>query len=252
MAAYDDYDYPKYWHGRSYEHNAEMVAINHFFSKIKNKTSIIDIGCGHGRLCQEYLRSFKKVTLADPSSNLLKIAKKNCSSEKVKFVCSDVEHLKSKVKEKNFDVALMVRVLHHIEEPKEAFEAVNEKLKKGGYFILEFANKVHGKATIKQFLKGDFTFIHDIFPNDRRSRKNKKGESISFVNHHPDIIENYLKNAGFEIVERRSVSNVRSRRVKRWLPMNILVSIEEKLQENLAKINFGPSIFILAKKKYEC
>ena len=249
-AAYDSYDYPKYWQDRSYEHNAEVVALNHFFSVIKKKENLVDIGCGHGRLCQEYMDVFKKITLVDPSKKLLKVAQKECTGEgKLSFVQSTVEEIHNKITSNNYDVALLVRVLHHIDNPDTAFLQVSKLLKDKGYFIVEFANKVHGKALIRQFIKGNFTFLLDIFPNDRRSKKNIKDSTISFVNHHPDKIEDSLAKNGFKIVERLSVSNVRNSFLKNHIPMKTLLVIEKFFQGMFAKINFGPSIFILAQKK---
>ena len=104
----------------------------------------------------------------------------------------------------------MVRVLHHIEDIDNAFEIISNLLKKGGYFILEFPNKSHLKANIRHFLKGDLTFPINIFPIDIRSKKHVKKNTLPFINYHPDQILEKLKEKGFEIVEIRSVSNIRS------------------------------------------
>lgn len=249
IAAYDSYNYPKYWEDRNYEHNVEVLAIKNFLLLIKQKGSIIDIGCGHGRLSCEYIDDFEKVTLADPSGKLLQIAKQNCDDKKINFIKSSVETIADKVRLESYDVALFVRVLHHIDDPDSAFKIINKVLKRKGYLIVEFANKVHGKALLKHFCSGDFTFPLNILPNDRRSKKNKKNNSISFLNHHPDKIEESLINNGFKIIERRSVSNVRNDWLKRHAPQSVLILIEKWLQKPLARINFGPSIFILAEKK---
>lgn len=256
-AAYDNYDYPKYWNSRSYEHDAEVMTINHFLRIMRKVDSIADVGCGHGRMCGIYAQKIKDITLIEPSKKLLALARKQCvslnnksqSALNVSYVRSTLAEVKQKLPKKKFDAIVLIRVLHHIEEPDKAFAQVNEMLTQKGYFILEFANKVHGKALLKQFLKGDFTFLLDIFPNDRRSRKNKKNKSIAFLNHHPDQILECLKKNGFKVIEKKSVSNIRSVRLKKYLPAKLLMPIEKFAQNFLSPFNFGPSIFILAQKK---
>jgi ubiquinone/menaquinone biosynthesis C-methylase UbiE len=250
-AAYDDYDYPKYWNGREYEHGSEVIAIDSFFKKIGVGKKIIDIGAGYGRLAKEYDKYAKEITLAEPSKSLIRKAKEYLLNNKseIKFVKSTIQNLPNKVKGKKYDVVVLVRVMHHIDNTGEAIKIASSLLPKGGYFILEFANKLHGKAILRNFLSGNFTFPLDIFPVDRRSKKNVKEKSISFVNHHPDVIKDLLKDSGFRVLEKRSVSNIRSRRIKRVVPVPILLRLATMLQLPLARVNFGPSIFILAKKK---
>lgn len=251
MAAYDDYDYPRYWSGREYEHESEVLVLRDFFKIIGNKKSVIDIGGGYGRLAKVYDKYAREVTLAEPSKSLIDKAKDYLkgSRAKLQYVHSKLEDLPQKINKKKYDVVVLVRVMHHINNPKTAIKAASEHIPRGGYFILEFANKLHGKAIFKNFISGNFTFPLDIFPIDKRSKKNISKDSILFLNHHPDVIASELKNYGFKIIEKRSVSNIRSRKIKQILPARIVLTIEKYLQKPLAKINFGPSIFILAKKK---
>src|SRR3990167_6402960 len=97
-------------------------------------------------------------------------------------------------------------------------------------------------------LKGNFTFSIDISPYDIRSSRSKKQNTLPFINYHPDFIEKKLKDFEFSLIEKRSVSNIRSPFAKKFFSLNTLVSLEKFLQKPLAKINFGPSIFILARK----
>ena len=250
-AAYDSYDYPSYWLGREYEHECETLVINNFFKKIGKDKKVIDIGAGYGRLVKIYEPYSKKITLVEPSKNLLKRAKTLLSARngKVNYINCCLENLSSKLNSKKYDVAILVRVMHHIKNPEIAIKTASKLLPKGGYLILEFANKIHGKELIKNLLCGNLTFPIDLSPNDKRSKKNKKKNFILFLNHHPDKIESSLMCNGFKIIDKRSVSNMRSNNLKSILPFSVLILIEKVLQKPLAKLNFGPSIFILAKKK---
>lgn len=247
-AAYDKYDYQSYWDNRKYEHESEVAVVKDLLSKIPNIEKILDIGGGYGRLTPTYLYRAKKIILSDPSAKLLKSARQRLPNKKIQFLQSRIENIPDKVRAGSIDLVIMVRVLHHIVDLDMAFGVINKVLKPNGYFILEFANKGHGKSTIHEFLKGNFTFPLDIFSVDVRSEKSKKKNMIPFFNFHPDFIANKLKNYDLEINEKRSVSNIRSPFIKKYIPTSTLVSIEKLLQKPLSYLNFGPSIFILAKK----
>lgn len=247
-AAYDSYNYPSYWQGREYEHRSEIISIKAYLSKIKEIRKIVEIGAGFARLTPSYIYRAKGVILVDPSSKLLSLAKKRFPDKKVVTIKTVIEKLPDKLKSNSADVVILVRVLHHIEDLDIAFTVVKRILKKNGYFILEFANKRHGKAAVSEFFKGNLTFLHDIIPKDVSKRKPRK-DSLPFRNYHPDAIQNKLKEIGFNILEVRSVSNIRSPFIKKILPIDTLMFIEKFLQVPLAKVIFGPSIFILAQNK---
>jgi len=245
---YDGYDYFKYWDNRDYEHESEVIAIEAFLDSLPQKpTSVADIGCGFGRLLPTYYSKKRTVTLIDPSQDLLDIARKENSNKNVNYICSTVNELR-KQKKSQFDLIIMVRVLHHIDDLDDAFSVLNRLLKKNGHIILEFANKMHGKDQIKNFLKGNITYPLDIFPTDKRSSKNVKQGSISFLNHHPDIVESTLVEKGFTILQKRSVSNFRHSFFKEYISRELLLKLEKNSQVPLSHIHFGPSMFVLAKK----
>ena len=247
-AAYDTFDYPNYWVGREYEHKAEVIAISGFLSKIKKIGKILDIGVGFGRLTPTYIFRGKNIILTDPSAKLLAIAKKEFNRKNVKFIRSPIEKLPSKIRKNSVDLILIVRVLHHIKDLDKSIRIIHNLLKPNGYLIIEFPNKIHLKAAITELLRGNLTFFLDIYPKDVRSSKSKKEKTLPFFNYHPDIIRQKLRDSGFTIIEQRSVSNIRSNFIKKLLTIETLLFLENQLQKPFSRINFGPSIFILAKK----
>lgn len=247
MVPYDSYNYHQYWQGREYENQAEKIALKKLLVKIPNKGSLIDIGGGFGRLSNVYLPTFKHCLLVDPSEKLLKIAQKNFKEFKnIEFQKGMGERLPAD--EASFDVALMVRVVHHLYEPREALREASRVLKPGGFLILELANKIHFRARLRAWLKADFVFSSDLKPIDQRSLLSIKEDKIPMLNHHPKMIEKSLSQAGFEIVDQLSVSNLRSPFLKKILPMRLLLSLESVCQKPLAVCNFGPSLFLLCQK----
>ena len=247
-ADYDLYDYKKYWSGRAYEHESETIAIKQLLKLIKrNNLDILEIGAGFGRLVPIYKHKAKSITLLEPSNKLINIAKKDLSSDQITFIHSDVQQLYSKTKS-HFDFIIMVRVLHHIKDPKKVFEIINQRLKPDGYLLLEFANKEHAIATVRSIFQGNLTFRWDIFPIDIRSKKNIRKDSIAFYNFHPDDIYKLIDTTGFKIIQKRSVSNFRNRHIKKLVPLKFLIHLEKALQRQLATHKWGPSVFLLAQK----
>ena len=98
-------------------------------------------------------------------------------------------------------------------------------------------------------LKGDIKYILNKEMIDVRSAKSKKNKTISFFNYHPSLIKETLKKYNLEVIETRSVSNIRNPFLKKHLPKNVLLSIEKLIQKPLSTIYFGPSIFVLAQKR---
>jgi len=249
-ASYDNYDYPSYWKGRDYEHQSEFIAIRGLLNIIPKIEKVVEIGAGFGRLLPAYHFRAKKIILTDPCAGLLSIArKKNKNAKKIEYSQSGILNIKNNLKHKKFDLAIMVRVLHHIDDIDKAFKIIYTLLNKGGYFILEFPNKSHLKASIRNIFKGNFTYPINIFPIDIRSKKNIKNKTLPFINYHPDQIREKLKTAGFDIIETRSVSNIRSTIIKKFFPLNLLLDIEKLIQKPFSKLNFGPSFFVLVRKR---
>lgn len=249
-AAYDNYDYPSYWENREYEHDSEVLAIKTLLNDIPKAKKMIELGGGFGRLVSSYSFRVKKILFTDPSAKLLSLArKKHKNLKKITYLQTSLENILNKTTVRDFDLAIMVRVLHHIDDVDDALKTVYKLLDNNGYFILEYANKRHIKATLRHFMGGDITYPMEIDPIDIRSKKTKRQKTLPFVNYHPDKIIEKLQDNGFEIIKTLSVSNIRSSFLKRTFPLNFLLDIEKILQAPLSSFKLGPSIFVLARKK---
>lgn len=249
-AAYDQYDYTTYWEGREYEHDSEVIAIKAFLEKIPEIGKTLEIGGGYGRHVPNYIYRAKKVILTDPSARNLSIARKNLGGYKnLEIRQMKIETTPRKFKKGSFNLVIMIRVMHHLANLDEVFSDLARLIEPGGFLIFEFANKVHFKSIVQNVLRGDFTYVMDTSPIDRRSPKMVRRGTLPFINYHPDKIEEALVTHGFKTVERRSVSNVRNPLLKQYLPQSVMLSLEKIAQKVLGYVNFGPSIFILAKKR---
>lgn len=243
---YDDpsFDYKKYWQERQYENRADQIALKQLLNIVPEKGSLIDIGAGFGRLTPVYASQFKKCVLLDPSEKMLIEAQKRFKKKNLKFIKAYIEKLP--FKEKSFDVAILIRTIHHLKNPSLALKEAARVLKPQGYFILEFANKLHFKAKIKALLRLDFNYFFNLEPLKVGAIKNCH---VPFLNFHPRYITNLLKKENFQIIKMLSVSNFRSPICKKILPLKLLLFLEKLAQRIYAPFCLGPSIFILAQKK---
>lgn len=249
-AAYDTYDYLSYWLGRGYEHKSEVVCLKDLLAKIKKINTILEVGAGFGRHISSYSFRAKKLIITDSSGKLLKIARETYGKKKnIKFIHSSLENLPQKVRTGSIDLVVMIRVIHHMHNLDDAFTTLKRLLMKRGYLILEYPNKRNWKAVLKELILGNFIFPLDIFPKDLRSPRSIKKNVLPFFNYHPDRIEETLNKHGFEIIEKRSVSNLRSSPLKKLLSVDTLLALEKTFQKPLATLSFGPSIFLLAQKR---
>jgi len=244
----DQYNDPKhnylhYWDHREYEQAAEELAIARLLKGKKFKHAV-DIGGGYGRM-SVFLRKYAdKVTCAEPSQQQIDIGKKFVKGKPiVSFKLAQAEKLP--FKDGELDLALIVRILHHLPNPMPAFNEINRVLKKDGYFLMEFANNAHFKNRIKYAAKMKKIPVE---PVDIRTGKNRSDDVIPFVNHNPKTVKRQLAQAGFKLEKVLSVSNFRSTTLKKTLGKKTLVKLEKATQKPLAKAYFGPSTVFLLRK----
>jgi ubiquinone/menaquinone biosynthesis C-methylase UbiE len=238
-----NHNYLKYWLGRDYEHQAEVLAFKKLLTG-KHFKHAVDIGGGYGRLCVELEKYADKVTLAEPSQQQLDIAKdflKDHTEIERKLMQAD----DLKYKDSELDLITMIRVMHHLPDPSTEFAEISRVLSDDGLAIIEVANYVHFRNRIKHLTKNEKMPTE---PVDIRSEKNKREDEIPSVNHNPKTVIKQLAHAGLKVDRILSVSNLRSTTLKKTIPHGAMVAIEGLLQPILAKSYFGPSIFLLVSK----
>jgi len=245
---YENYDYREFWEAsnRQYEDLSERIAIRKLI-KNEQKGIIIDIGCGYGRLFNEYI-DFDLIIMLDYSLNNLNNAKslvedflsstnKIKENKKVYFVAGDANNLpfKSEV----INAAISVRVVHHLNEPQKFISEVSRILKNDSFFILEFANKRNLKNILKFLIRRIKDSPFSLEPTN-------VGDTIQ--NNHPKTITGYLKSCNFKIKSIISVSNLRISFLKKRLKLSVLILLEKLFQSLFSFMKLGPSIFVKALK----
>jgi ubiquinone/menaquinone biosynthesis C-methylase UbiE len=244
---YENYDYREFWEDnkRAYEDASERLALGKLFKSVRKSGVIIDIGCGYGRLFNEY-KDFDEIVMMDYSLNNLKNTKDTVYDylkqdkvqfDKVHFVAADASNLP--FKNASFNAAVSVRIVHHLNNPEKFISETGRILKNKGLFILEFANKRN--------LKNIFKFISGKL---RQSPFNPEpymiGENIQ--DNHPAVIIGYFKKKDLKINKIISVSNLRAGFLKRKLSLRNLLRLENISQSLFSFCKLGPSIFVKAFK----
>ncbi len=238
-----NHNYLQYWEGRDYENASEKIAIRRFL-KGRHFRHAVDIGGGYGRLCIMLEKYADKVTLAEPSQQQLDIGKDFLKSHpRVDLKLMQADDLK--FKDGELDLITVIRVMHHLPDPKAEFAEFARVLSDDGFLILEMANFTHARNKLKYYLKGKKLPTQ---PVDIRSAKNKRDNEIAFVNHNPKTVVKQLAHAGLKVDKVLSVSNLRSTTLKKVVPHAVMLHIEKFLQPTLAKTHFGPSVFFLVRK----
>lgn len=238
-----EFSYEKYWGNRKYESLSEILAVRRLLPpRLLEKSA--DIGGGFGRLTHLLSSNSRQVLLIEPSAKQLALAKKHLSSfTNISYRLGTIEA--TGLPNQSLDLALVIRVLHHLPDPLPAFWELARIIKPGGLLIMEFANSINFKARFKSFLSGQPILP---VPVEMRSARNIRRRTIAFVNHHPQAILRCLSLSGFTPLKTLSVSNFRAPFSKRFLPLSVLTFLESISQSTLTKMYFGPSIMILAKR----
>jgi len=244
---YDEFDYPKFWQNRRYEHESELICLSRIFSLLPHleTTTLAEIGSGFGRLSPFYLPKVKNALLVEPSFDMRTLSQ-TYLSDFHNFSLIDGDSQNTHIKEGSVDTVLSIRVFHHLEHPDPTIAEFSRILKPQGHLILEFANKNHFKNTIKALLAGSNPSLQTDEPLCRKSVKSSS--TITFVNHNPNCIINLLKNTGFSLSRVYSVSNFRSSLFKKALPLPVLLFLERTTQSLLGRLFYGPSLILLAQK----
>lgn len=241
---YESFDYSKFWEDnkRLYEDRAERLALRKLLTGVDGTNKFFfDIGCGYGRLFNEY-KDFENIVLIDYSVKNLENARKRIkkflednqrSLSSVYLIAADAAHLP--LKSGCADVVLTVRMVHHLDDPEMYFNEVARILRGNGLYFLEFANKRNLKNILRYFIGKMDTSPFNLLPY-------QIGETI--MNFHPKYIIGTLKKRKFTIKKMISVSNFRLNILKRFPGTKTLIFFEKIYQRIIPFVLLGPSVFL--------
>ncbi len=249
-----DYDYSTYWKNRSYENLAEKNILNKIFQNEKG-IWFLDIGGSYGRVTSTYYSRYSNPIILDYSMKTLQKNKENILSRYPNAILIAGNAYKMPFKDNTFDGALMVRVLHHIENVPEYFKAIHRVMANNSVYVQEVPNKVHLKASIKALLQLNFKFF-DKTPyehplSNAEAEGTGKGLKGIFYNYHPQDIKEKLEKVGFQVKKKYGCSFLRIPFLKLILNEDIMMFFEKIFQKTLSWTNIPPSIFFVSRTKNE-
>jgi ubiquinone/menaquinone biosynthesis C-methylase UbiE len=235
---YEGSDYQtSFWDqgGREYEDRTEAIALRRLLPK-KGRI-LLELGAGAGRNTPRYL-GFDRIILLDYSRTQLEQAQQRLGpSDRYIFVAADAYRLP--FVDGLFDAATMIRTLHHMADAPKALGQVRNVLRSDGIFILEFANKLNLKAILRYLL-------------GRQKWSPFALEPVEFVklnfDFHPKAVRSWLRNFGFVIEKTLTLSHFRIGFLKRFIPLEFLVSLDSLFQWTGAFWQLTPSVFLRARK----
>ncbi|PIR43329.1 hypothetical protein COV24_03325 [candidate division WWE3 bacterium CG10_big_fil_rev_8_21_14_0_10_32_10] len=122
-----------------------MVLLTKLFSKYaKNKSSILDAGCGNGNwIIDELPHKFNRKVGIDVNKQ---VVRKNTTLEKIIYGGID----KMPFEDKEFDNVVSLWVLEHVKNPDKVFAEISRVLKNEGYFGFVTPNKNYFLILLKQ------------------------------------------------------------------------------------------------------
>jgi ubiquinone/menaquinone biosynthesis C-methylase UbiE/uncharacterized protein YbaR (Trm112 family) len=240
---YEGSDYQtSFWErgGRAYEDAAESVALGRLLPKGGQR--LLELGAGAGRNTSRY-QGYQEIVLLDYSRTQLQQARQRLGDSGpdgalLRYVAADIYSLP--FVSGLFDVATMIRTLHHMIEPRRALSQVRSVLKLNSVFILEYANKQNLKSILRYALR-------------QQDWNPFSPEPIEFAplnyDFHPGTIRTWLQVTGFAVERQLTVSHFRIGLLKRLVPLGVLVRADALAQLTGELWQLSPSVFVGAKAR---
>ena len=185
--------------------NAQTFAetVNRFNPTFLRGKSVLEYGCGHGRICR-YLPKLlypSKLFVADVWNDAVNF----CANEfnAIPLFITDEKTLSTH--NTKFDVILSYSVFSHLPPSSFTFfmSEISKCMEKDGIFL--FTTK--GEANAKQDginLKDGFKFNLKVIPNETKGRLPGAKYGAMYVN--PKYVEKILRNVGLKILEHKPTS----------------------------------------------
>ena len=141
---------------------------------------VLDVGCGSGQFTSilvNSLASFNSITGIDVDEEVLKNARESFPGKDIVFQTASSHNLP--FNDNSFDMAVISKALHHLENPERGLNEMYRVLKPGGLFLLIV--DIHAKPTTTEPQTLAWNLISVYFPQYKileekhleRSVKNK-------------------------------------------------------------------------------
>ena len=129
---------------------------------------VLELGCGSGKNTGWLISKADRLVGLDFSKNMLALARKKITSEKVTFINADINK-KWPVSNNSFDLATINLTLEHIEILDHIFNSLFMKLVEGGKcFVCELHPKKQLAGSKAQFEENGTSIVLDVFQHSEQ------------------------------------------------------------------------------------
>ena len=201
---YRDYGFPDA--GASHMHALFMPVVFELAGAVGPGTRVLDVGCGNGFACGEFLRRGCSVVGIDPSQQGVELARREFPSGRFEVMQAD-ERILEELAEEPFDIVLSTEVVEHLYSPRAWARGCHRALKPGGRLVC--TTPYHG------YLKNLLLSILGKW--DSHANPLWDGGHIKLWS--PKTLRLLLEEAGFEKLEFRGVG----RAPYLWMTMAVVV-----------------------------
>ena len=132
-----DHAYQEYEFASPSESHMHMHFMPHVFSfagHLGTHTRVLDVGCGNGFLCGEFLKRGCKVVGIDLSTQGIQIARRSYPTGRFELLEANPDILE-RLDEEPFDLVISSEVVEHLYQPRNWAKCCYTALKRGGRFI---------------------------------------------------------------------------------------------------------------------
>jgi ubiquinone/menaquinone biosynthesis C-methylase UbiE len=163
-----------------------------------NVKTILEIACGTGRVTRHIRKALPadiKLTATDISNDMLNVAKRGLDKENIVFQAEDAQNLS--FADNAFDMVICQFGMMFLPDKKKGFDEIYRVLKPGGKFMFFTWDNTLNMPLFK-LLVNDLVIPH--FADEDTTRF-----FVPFSLHQPEVLTNFMKNAGFKTVETNNV-----------------------------------------------
>jgi 2-polyprenyl-3-methyl-5-hydroxy-6-metoxy-1,4-benzoquinol methylase len=130
--AYQDFGYAHA--GESHMHKHFMPRVLSFASHLATSARVLDVGCGNGATCGEFIRRGCQVVGVDLSEQGIEWARRTHPQGRFELLAADQNILRN-LNEAPFDLVVSTEVVEHLYAPREWARGCFAALKPGGHLI---------------------------------------------------------------------------------------------------------------------